>query len=417
MREVNKLTAKAVQTATGPGLYGDGAGLYLQITETKTKTGTGLGKSWLLRYSLNGKARYMGLGSLQTFSLAEARERARLFRQKLADGVDPIDERRQKGQIARAEAAKRITFREAAEKYIASHRAGWRNEKHADQWAATLTTYAYPFIGKLDVSTIELVHLEKILQPIWTTKTETASRVRGRIEKILGWATTAGYRKGDNPARWNGHLQHMLPARAKVAKVRPQPAMPFQELPAFMEGLRAMKSVSARALEFTILTAARTGEAIGARWSEIDFDAKVWTVPGERMKSGREHRVPLSDRAIEILRNIPREEGGEFVFPGARQGKGLSNMSLLELLRGVRPGLTTHGFRSSFRDWAGDQTAYPREVAEAALAHVIKDKAESAYRRGDALEKRRKLMAAWARYCATPALEGKVLSMTREKAS
>ena len=405
---MNRLTAVKVQKIAGRGRYADGGGLYLQVSEWGTK-------AWLFRYKLDGKARQMGLGSVNTFSLAEARERARLARQLLADHLDPIDARRGRRMQGKAEAAKQVRFKEAAEKYIAAHRAGWKSEKHAGQWATTLETYAYPVVGDLSVAAIETAHVLKVLEPIWTSRTETASRLRGRIEAVLDWATARQLRQGENPARWRGHLDKLLPAKTKVRKVKHHDALPYGDVPEFMAKLRAMDSVSARALEFTILTAARTGETIGALWPEIDFATKVWTVPGTRTKSGREHRVPLSERALEILAALPREDGNEHVFIGARAGKGLSDTAMLKLLRGIDDtGLTVHGFRSSFRDWAGNQTNYPREVAEAALAHRVGDATEAAYRRSDALEKRRKLMQAWASYCERPTSSGQVTPMRRK---
>jgi integrase len=360
-------------------------------------------KAWLFRYMLDGRAREMGLGSVDTFSLKEARERARVARQKVADRIDPIEAKRGERMAAKAENAKLISFKDAAARYIDAHKAGWKNEKHAAQWEATLSSYVYPTLGELSVADISTAHVLKVLEPIWTAKPETASRVRGRIEAVLDWSTARGHRQGDNPARWRGHLDKLLPAKTKVRRVKHHDAMPYAAVPAFMATLRDMDSISARALEFTILTAARTGETIGARRPEVDAKNKLWTVPGERTKSGREHRVPLSDRALEILQSLPCEDGNDHLFIGARKGKGLSNMAMLELLRGIGAnGLTVHGFRSSFRDWAGEQTNFPREVAEAALAHVLPDKTEAAYRRADALEKRRRLMAAWASYCGKP---------------
>lgn len=409
-RGLHKLTAKEVENLDKPGRYGDGGGLWLQVSKWGTK-------SWTFRYMLGGRARQMGLGSIHTFRLKEARERARQFRQLVADGIDPIEARRSERTAARAENAKRLTFKEAAEKYIAAHKAGWRNEKHGDQWAATLERYAFPIAGDLSVADVDTPHILKILEPIWATKTETASRVRGRIESVLDWAAARNYRQGDNPARWRGHLDKLLPAKTKVRKVKHREAMPYVDVPAFMATLRGMESVSARALEFTVLTAARTGETIGARWQEIDLAAKVWNVPASRTKSGREHRVPLPDRIIEMLSTLPTENGNEFVFIGARKSRGLSNMAMLELLRGIGDkGLTVHGFRSSFRDWAAEQTNYPREVAEAALAHVVSDRVEAAYRRSDLFEKRRRLMREWSRYCAAPAHQGDVVPMRKETA-
>lgn len=405
MRAINKLTAVAIAKTTKPGRYGDGGGLWLQVSQFGTK-------AWIFRFMINGKAREMGLGSIETFSLKEARERAREARQLVANGVDPIEKRASEKLANGAASAKLITFSEAASRYLKAHAAAWRNLKHADQWKNTLEAYAKPTIGSLGVADVETSHIVNVLEPIWTTKTETASRVRGRIEAILDWATARGFRTGENPARWRGHLDKLLPARGKITKVQHHAALPYGALPAFLEGVRASEYISARALEFTILTAARTGEAIGAKWPEFDLAQKIWTIPGDRMKSGRDHRVPLSDRAVQILDKLPRGSD-QYVFPGAREGKPLSNMAMLEFLRGIdeTSELTVHGFRSTFRDWAAEQTNFPRDVAEAALAHVIADKTEAAYRRGDALEKRRKLMNAWARYCTEKPREGKVISI------
>ena len=345
MRASNKLSALTVKRLTKVGRYADGGGLYLQVSKYGTK-------AWLFRYMLDGRARQMGLGSIDTFSLKEARERARRARQQIFDGVDPIEARRKLRESAKIADARGTTFRDAAERYISAHRAGWKNAKHTEQWTNSLRTYVYPALGDLPVAGVDTGLVLKVLEPIWTEKTETASRVRGRIESILDWAKARGYRAGENPARWRGHIDKLLPAKTKVAKVQHFKAMPYEELPAFMEKLRRSNSIPARALEFTILTGARTGEVLGATWGEIDFKAKVWTVPGTRTKSDREHRVPLSDRALEILEKMPREgDGTGFVFPGARANAPLSNMAMLELLRGMEGnGLTVHGFRSTFRD-------------------------------------------------------------------
>lgn len=405
----HKLTGRKIDSLRKPGWYGDGGGLWLQVGPTG-------GKSWLFRYTRSGRARAMGLGPLDLVSLAEAREKARDARRLIGEGRDPLDVKRDATAAARARDATTITFRSAAESYITAHAAGWRNAKHAEQWRATLEAYAYPVIGDLAVDAIGVAEVMTILEPAWSTKTETASRVRGRIEAVLDWATARHYRHGDNPARWKGHLDKLLPAKAKVAKVRHQPALPWAEVPDFLAELRALTSISAKALDFTVLTAARTGEVIGARWPEIDFAAKLWTIPGERMKAGREHRVPLSTAALGILAGLPREGDGDgWIWPGARAGRPLSNMAMLEMLRGLRPGLTVHGFRSSFRDWAAEATNFPRDLAEAALAHVVKDKTERAYRRGDALEKRRRLMDAWARFCGSPVKAGGVVAIGRAR--
>ena len=402
----NQLTARKIATAKKPGYYGDGGGLYLQVSKYGTK-------SWVFRFMRNRRNRDMGLGSLDTFSLKEARERARECRKLVTDGIDPIKARQAKRDEAAAKEAARVTFEEAAGRYISAHSSSWKNEKHRAQWASTLETYAYPVMGKLPVDAIDLPHVLKVLEPIWSKKPETASRVRGRIERVLAWATVRKYRKGDNPARWTGHLDEMLPSRQKLRKTKHHAALPFAELPAFMAALRARDFMSARALEFTILTAARTSEAIKAKWSEVDFKAGVWTVPGERMKAGKEHEVPLSKRALAILESVHREGTDDgFIFIGARSGAPLSNLAMLEMLRGMRGyGFTVHGFRSTFRDWAGDRTNYARDVIEHALAHRIKDKAEASYRRASALEKRRRLMEEWARYCNSPVVAPEVVPL------
>ena len=405
MREANKLSPIKVARVKMKGRYGDGQGLWLQVSEQGQK-------AWLFRYMLNGRAREMGLGALHTVSLQEARARARQARQVLLDGFDPIDVKHEARKAARLERARAVTFKQCADDYVMAHSGAWKNVKHKGQWQATLDTYAHPLIGDLPVASIDTTLILKILRPIWQDKPETASRLRGRIERILSWATVQHFRHGDNPARWRGHLDALLPAKAKVRAVKHPPALPFAELPSFMAELRNRESLSARALEFTILTASRTGEAIGARWNEIDTKAKVWTIPPERMKAGRPHRVPLSNRVLAILETLPRDRSG-FVFPGASAGKPMSNMAMLELLRGMNgDGLTVHGFRSTFSDWARERTNYPRDVIETALAHTIKDKSEAAYRRGDALEKRRRLMEEWARYCSSPVqATGKVLAL------
>jgi integrase len=390
MRGTNKLTAARVDKLKKPGRYGDGGGLWLQIAAAGTK-------SWLLRYQRDGKARQMGLGPVSLVSLADARERARDARRILLDGRDPIDVRNAERLTAKIEAAKGMTFQQCAERYVATHQAAWRNEKHRAQWRSTLQRYAFPKLGTLPVSAVDTSLVLKVLEPIWASRPETAGRLRGRLEAVLDWATAREYRAGDNPARWRGHLDKLLPAKRKLRGVRHHTAMSYDELPAFMVRLRQSEFVSARALEFTILTAARTGETIGARWAEIDITTRVWTVPEDRTKSGREHRVPLSDRAVELLGALPREDKNEYLFIGCK-GAGLSNMAMLELVKSA--GVTVHGFRSTFRDWAAETTAYPNHVVEMALAHVIGDKVEAAYRRGDLFEKRRRLMRDWATYCA-----------------
>ncbi|WP_018263341.1 tyrosine-type recombinase/integrase [Methylobacterium sp. WSM2598] len=374
-----------------PGMYGDGNGLWLQITPG--------GKSWIFRFTLHGRAREMGLGSSAIYSLAEARERAVACRKLVNEGIDPIEARREKRRDTALDSAKSITFKECAEAYIRAHAAGWRNPKHAAQWTATLANYAYPVFGELPVAAVDTALVMRVLEPIWTTKTETASRVRGRIESVLDWAKTRNHREGENPARWRGHLQNLLPKRSKVQKVQHFPALPYDEIGPFLSQVRGLGGVAPRALEFVILTACRTGEVIGARWIEINLNERIWTIPAERMKAGREHRAPLSDAALAVLEPL-RAAGGDYVFPGSRRGKPLSNMAMLELLKRIkREDLTVHGFRSTFRDWAAERTNFPREVAEAVLAHTLENKVEAAYRRGDLFEKRRELMDEWAEWC------------------
>ena len=346
-REVEKLSAIEVTKTRKPGYHSDGEGLYLQVS------GTGA-KSWIFRYRLTGRAREMGLGTLRTFSLAEARKRAKAAHQLLADGIDPIEQRaaEQRATAATAHATSRVpTFGKAADLYIETHESSWKNAKHLYQWHHTIDSFAKPIIGALPVNAIDTDWVLRVLQPIWATKTETATRLRGRIEKILDWARVLKYRTGDNPAKWRGNLDKLLASPKKIAPVVNHPAMPFAEIGAFMAQLRALRGLSPLALEFIILTAARTGEALGARWSEVDLDAAVWTVPAGRMKMGKEHRVPLSTAALEVLSRARVYGEVGFVFPGRKPGAPQSNMSCLALLRRIgRNDIVVHGFRSTFRD-------------------------------------------------------------------
>ena len=409
MARTGKLTALKTDKVKASGYYGDGGGLFLQVSRYGTK-------SWVFRFKANGRLREMGLGSLDTYSLAEARERARNCRKLRDEGKDPIEERNAARLAVKLEATKAITFEQCAERHIAAHRAGWRNGKHRDQWSSTLETYVNPIIGALPVQAIDTTLVMKAVEPIWNEKPETASRVRGRIEAILDWATARGFRAGENPARWRGHLDKLLPKKTKVRRIEHHAALPYREIAAFVAELRSQEGIAARALEFAILTAARTGEVIGARWDELDLADRLWTVPAERMKADKEHRVPLSDAAIAILEDLQRVRQGDYVFPGGRAGRPISNMAMTMTLRRMGRGeLTVHGFRSSFRDWAAERTGFPAEVAEMALAHAVSDKVEAAYRRGDLFQKRRQLMDAWARYCATPAPAGKVVSFAAAK--
>jgi len=390
--ELNRLTARKVATTTDPGLYADGGGLYLRV-------GRGGAKSWCLRYMLDGKAREMGLGGLAKVGLADARKRAAAQRLLLVDKIDPLKKREAENSAKKIKATRSITFGQCAKAYIDSHAAGWRNAKHAQQWTNTLATYVYPTFGSVAVADVDVAMIMKALEPIWAAKPETAGRVRGRIEAVLDWAKARGFREGENPARWRGHLSNLLPARTKVQAVKHHAALPYLEIGAFMTDLRTREGAAAAALEFLILTAARTGEVIGARRSEIDFHARIWTVPAGRMKGKREHRVPLSPAAMKALERA-KIEGGEFLFPGTKAGQGLSDMALLKVLERMNQGdLTVHGFRATFKTWATERSNFPRELVEAALAHVLEDKTEAAYQRGDMLEKRRRLMGAWAELC------------------
>lgn len=407
--KLNLLAAVAINKL-GEGWHADGGNLYLFVR--------GESRTWVFRYtSPEGKRRNMGLGSSKSVTLARARELAAAYRGQVKDKlapVDPIETTKAAKAQRGVEQAKRMTFKECAEAYIEANRAGWKNAKHAAQWGSTLTNYAYPVIGDTPVALVETPLIVKILQPIWTTKTETASRLRGRIENVLDWAKVSGFRKEDNPARWRGHLDHILPAASKVAKVTHHAALPFKEINAFMPKLQEAAGLGARALELAILTATRSGEVRGATWAEIDLAEKVWTIPGERMKAGREHRVPLSTAAVKLLKALPRLNESELVFPSSKPNKALSDMTLTAALKRLdRSDLTAHGFRSTFRDWTAEATNYPREVAEMALAHTIEDAVEAAYRRGDLFEKRKAMMEDWARFC-THGAEVKVVKLAKK---
>ena len=395
------LTAKIVERLKGEGRYKDGLmpGLYLQVSETGTK-------SWLLRYELNGEPeRWMGLGSATIFSLAEARIRARAARQQLADNIDPLQAKREAKAAAKQAAAKKLTFGAAATEYAKQNEAKWTNAAWRASFMSSLQADAFPLIGDLDVAAIDTPDVLRVLDPIWTTKTVTASRIRRRIEWVLDWATVRGHRpKGDNPARWRGHLDQVLPKRRQIAPVAHLKALPYAELPAFMAELRARESNAARMLEFTILTAARTNEVLGATWSEIDLNNKLWTVPAARMKADKEHRVPLSGPALALLRALPREKGKDLVFVGPAKGGGFSDMAMARVLERMRRDATVHGFRSTFSDWAHERTAHSNHTIELSLAHSPGNQVEKAYRRGDLFDKRRRLMEEWARYCSSPEL-------------
>ena len=404
MREQNRLTALKVNKTNTPGRYCDGGGLYLQVSRSQSK-------AWLFRFMIDRRSREMGLGPVGVISLAEAREKARQCRTLLLDGVDPIEARRSQRLEARAHKAKSATFEDCARAYVETHRVAWKNAKHIWQWENSLSTIVFPVFGALSVSAVDTALVVRALEPIWTTKTETATRVRQRIEAVLDWAKARGYRDGENPARWKGHLDSLLPSPGKIAPVVHLPAMPYEGLPSFFAELRKRTSISAKALAFTILTAARSGEVRLATLAEIDVRNAIWTVPGYRMKSGREHRVPLSQGALGML--PPEGEPTSFLFRSP-SGTPLSDATMRKCLQKDmgQSGITVHGFRSTFKDWARERTGFAGEVSEAALAHIIGDKTEAAYARGDLFEKRRKLMDAWATYCTTPAA-GKVLAFRR----
>jgi integrase len=397
-RIINRLTARSIAAARPkPGkrvMLADGGNLLLQVTG---KPDGSFSRSWIFRYERDGVRHDLGLGPLDTLSLAEARRRARDLRIQLLDGVDlrGIREQKRAERLEQlSQRARQMTFRECALRCIEGHEDSWRSAEHHRQWITSLEQYVYPLIGDLPVDEIATPHIVKVLEAIWKDKPETASRVRGRIERVLGWAQVRGFRSGDNPARWRGHLQELFPSRGKIQKTEHHSAMPFAEVPTFMVELRAHNSLTARALEYCILTATRSGEVLHAKWGEIDLAAKTWTIPAARMKAGNEHRVPLPARALEILAALPRE--GELLFP-------LTHTAMLELLRRMgHDSVTVHGFRSSFRDWASERTNFPEIVAEQALAHAVGSKVQRAYHRTDLYGKRKRLMADWAAWCARP---------------
>lgn len=422
-RKAKELSPLEVSRLNTPGYHhvGGVAGLVLQVTRNTNR-------SWLLRVMIGGKRREIGLGGYPDVTLAGAKEKARSLRDKIEAGVDPVAERIEARSRLAAAVAASMTFREAAGNYIATYEAGWKSAKHAAQWNATLESYAFPKIGELQVTHIDTPHILDILEPIWTNKTETASRLRGRIECILDWAKVRGLRKGENPARWKGHLDHILPPRSKVQKTKHHAALDYREVGKFIRALRSVDGTGARALEFAILTAARSGEVRGARRSEINMAEGFWTIPADRMKAEREHRIPLAPDAIKLLQNLQTENGCDLLFPNAKNGQ-LSDMTLTSVIRRmnedtekcVQAGwrdssgsvITAHGFRSTFRDWAGETTAYPREVIEHALAHQLADKAEAAYARGTLFEKRRRLMDDWAKQCNTQTVNSTTVTPIR----
>ena len=408
----NVLTPLSVKNAK-PGRHADGGGLHLLVKESGAR-------SWVYRFMLNGKSRDVGLGPAgpDGISLSQARDARDALRFKVKAGIDPLAERQREAAeaLAAAQAAHvaGVTFKAVAETYMGANEGSWRNDKHRQQWKNTLATYVYPVIGELPVAEIGTAHILQILEPIWKAKAETASRVRGRMETILDAAKARGYREGENPARWRGHIAQILPARSRLTRGHHK-AMPYEAIPAFVGALHKREALAALALEFTILTAARTGEVLGAKWDEIDLDKAIWTIPASRMKAGKEHRVPLSARAVEILK-ATQGLRKEWLFPATKGGK-MSGMAMTMLLRRMDVDVTVHGFRSGFRDWSAECTGYAHEVAEMALAHTIENKVERAYRRGDLFDKRRRLMDDWATYCATiPAAGANVTPIRKAEA-
>jgi integrase len=407
-RMLNRLTAMKVAKAKRPGLLSDGGGLYLRIAP-------GGSKQFIFRYAVNGRLRDMGIGPTHTVDLAMAREKALEARRLRLEGIDPIAHRRARVAALQAADAKAMTFRQCAEGFIRDNEKEWRSARHRQQWTSTLAKYVYPELGELPVAAIDTPLVLRVVKPLWADKTVTAARVRGRIEAILGWATVHHYRSGDNPARWQGLLEHALPAQAKIAKTEHHAALPYTEVAPFMAKLQQDTSAAAKCLQFIVLTAARLVEATGATWAEIDFEARTWTVPATRMKGGREHRVPLSDAAMAVLEAMRAVRMSNFVFPGLLDGRPVGMRTVQDLVK-IGGEITVHGLRSSFRDWAAERTSFPREVCEMALAHAIPDAVEAAYRRGDLFEKRRKLMNAWAAYCAKVEMDaGKVVALARAR--
>lgn len=384
------LSSIALNKINHPGLHHVGGVPNLALLISKSGS-----RSWILRYSINGKRRDMGLGKYPEVSLSEARKIALDKRHLLRNGIDPIIQRQENLDRIRLESKKTIIFRDAAEQYIAIHRSGWKSSKHEAQWRSTLKNHAYPTIGNKVVRHIDNQQILKVLEPIWSETTETASRIRHRIENILDWCKIQGYRDGDNPASWNGNLKALLPSPKKIKKVRRHPALAWKKCPDFFSNLSCREGISINALQLCILTACRSNEIRGARWSEFDLENTIWIIPASRMKAGVEHRIPLSSQVMKLLRNTPRFEGQDLLFPNS-QGKPLSDMALLQAVRQVDSVVTVHGFRSTFRDWAGEATYHPKEVAEYALAHRLEDQTEAAYARGDLFDKRRFLMNDWA---------------------
>ena len=409
VRALHRLSNLKVERAKQPGMYADGGGLYLRVAE-------GGSKQWIYRYTTNGHNRDMGLGPVRLLTLAEARERARAAGKLRLDGIDPIAYKHAERGAAIVAAAGAKTFKECAEGFIRDNEKKWTHPKHRRDWKRTLVRFVFPALGNLPVASIDTPLVLKVIKPLWERVPETASRVRGRIEAVLGWATVHHYRTGDNPARWRQHLQHALPSRSEIAKVEHHAAMPYTQVASFMDALRNDTSIAARCLEFITLTAARLGEATGATWDEIDLGARTWTIPAKRMKGDKEHKVPLSDAAMAVLKTMREIRQSAYVFPGFKPGQPIGADALRELIKKLASDdVTVHGLRSTFRDWAADCTSFLNEVAEMALSHAIPSAVEAAYRRGDLFEKRRRLMEAWAEFCAKPNATGKVVALARAR--
>lgn len=386
-----QLSDRAVAAIKTEGRHAVGgvAGLHLRISAGY--------RGWILRVQVGDQRKDMGLGAYPAVSLQEAREKARKIHDDLRNGFAPVSPKVQQRSLIASKAATEKSFRWCAEEYLKTKSSEWKNAKHRQQWENTLDAYAMPHLGQVSVSVIDLPHILACLEPIWSTKNETASRLRGRIESVLDWATVRKYRSGENPARWKGHLDKVLAAPGKIQKVEHHRAIQVDDMPSFMQDLRTRAGIAARALEFLIYTAARSGEVRGAQWSEIDLNKAVWTIPAQRMKAGVEHRVPLAQAALNLLADMPRIDGGSLIFPGTK-GQPLSDMTMTAVMRRMKASAVPHGFRSTFRDWAGEKSNFPRELAEHALAHTLESKVEAAYRRGDALEKRRQMMQEWAHF-------------------
>lgn len=390
--------------AARPGMHSDGNGLYLQVSGRQGfESAVRFSKSWIFRFQQNGRRREMGLGSLADVSAKTARLLVMDAHRLIIDGIDPLERRHELAAQAehKEPVSKPVTFKDAALDYIDRHRAGWRNAKHQQQWENTLKTYAFPTMGEIPVAEIDDELVLEVLRPIWYARTETATRVRSRIETVLDAARASKLRTGDNPARWKGHLSLLLPKPRKVTPVKHHPALPFNEAPSFMAELRTHAGMSPLCLQLVVLTAVRSGEALAARWDEFDRSSETWSIPARRTKTGKEHRIPLSVAAVTVVEQAAALRQNEFVFPGVQSEKPMSDMALTMLVRGMRPGITVHGFRSTFRDWVAEKTSYANELAEMALGHAIGDAVEAAYRRGDMFERRRQLMDDWAIWCTS----------------